>query len=114
MPLNRSQSMPPSSVATDAIRIVFERRRLCRFLYVVAGTWMIVGGLLYIAYVLFDVSSLKIPAFIIQLIGYALLSVAFAVTSAKYRCPNCDTRLVGLRRHETNCRNCQIQIRATE
>lgn len=111
------QSADPNSVyapivPADAIQRVAERWRLCRYLFIVAGLWTLVGGSLWLAYVFLDVPRLQMPGFVIQMIGYALFSVATAVRFALYRCPFCSASLSKLALNETICRKCHSQVKA--
>ena len=113
MEMTNSVSEAAAIAQSDEIRYVTERSRLCRYLFLVAAIWAIIGASLYLAYIFFKISELHMPSFVIQMIGYALLSIALAVQRAIYRCPSCDASLSNLRSRETDCRGCGTQVKAS-
>jgi hypothetical protein len=76
----------------EIIRIVAWRFRICRYISVVGAVWLIVAAAIYFFWLGFDYqnSNLHLVSFVLQMIGYAIILVAFAVQLATYRCPVCD------------------------
>jgi hypothetical protein len=102
------------SLAPDEIiRLAKERHRICRYLFVVASLWVIVGGLLYFLWLGFDDrnSPLRFVSFVLQMIGFGVMSVAFAVQRAIYRCPVCDACLGNRRNDNSRCSECNANIK---
>jgi hypothetical protein len=98
----------------EIIRIVIWRSRICRYIFVVSAVWMIVAAALYFVWLGFDYQNthLHSASFVLQMVAYAIFSVAFAVQLAIYRCPVCDKFLNRLSADNLHCTRCNAQVKA--
>jgi|HubBroStandDraft_3_1064219.scaffolds.fasta_scaffold00777_9 hypothetical protein len=104
---------PPTPISpADVIRTVRWRYRICSYLFNTGGFWML-GGTLLRMLSGGRSESLASAGFTIFLIGFGILTAAFAVTLAIYRCPVCDHYLSRFRREKDKCDHCGAVIRLT-
>jgi hypothetical protein len=111
---NVSTEVTRRELAPDQIiRIVKERYRVFRYLMVVAGIWVLCGGLMYFVWLglAYSNSSLRMVAFVLQMAGLLTMTIALAVQRAIYRCPVCDTFLGRKLKGKYFCPNCDTQVK---
>jgi hypothetical protein len=110
---NESEDIARRELApNEIIRIVKERYRICRYLSAVAAAWVTCGCLMYFVWLglAYSNSILRMVAFVLQTVGFAALTFAYALKLATYRCPVCDVSL-GRLKDEYLCPNCNAQVK---
>jgi quinol-cytochrome oxidoreductase complex cytochrome b subunit len=95
---------PVNSTESEVIKTVRWRFRLCRYMFNLGALWILAGGLLHLLAARFG-GDFTFPE-IIQWVGFAIFSAAFALTLAIYRCPVCDRYLSRFRPRKELCPNC--------
>jgi hypothetical protein len=99
----------------EILRSVQTRYRICNYLFKASAAWMLAGMALLILSVLFSVSIRQIRTFFwfAEAIAFSILTIAFVLTLAIYRCPVCDTFLGRFRPSEEFCPGCDAQVKST-
>jgi hypothetical protein len=99
----------------EIIRLVKERYRVCRYMFVVAAIWVCGGALLYFLWLGFGYQNthIRLVSFVLQMVGYGTFSIAFAMQLALYRCPICDSFLARRLKDKIRCPRCNAQVRAS-
>jgi hypothetical protein len=97
----------------EIIRMVAWRFRISRYIFVLAAVWMVVAAAIYFFWLGFDYqnTNLQLASFVLQMIGYAITLVAFAVQLATYRCPVCDKFLSRVRKDKPYCPGCNAKVK---
>jgi hypothetical protein len=97
----------------EIIRIVAWRFRISRYIFVVSAVWMVVAAAIYFFWLGFDYqnTNLRLASFVMQMIGSAIIFVAFAIQLATYRCPVCDKFLSRVRKNKPNCPGCNAKVK---
>jgi hypothetical protein len=97
----------------EIIRIVAWRFRISRYIFVVSAVWIVVAAAIYFFWLGFDYqnTNLHLVSFVMQMIGCAIIFVAFAVQLATYRCPVCDKFLGRVHKNKPNCPGCNAEVK---
>jgi hypothetical protein len=111
MPDESKQIMRIDLQPEEIIRSVKLRYRICRYLFSAGLFWFCVGGILHVFSSLFKDRWVEDNYFMIEMIGFAIISVAFAFKLAIYRCPVCDTKLSYYRSEQIDCPNCDAKVK---
>jgi len=97
----------------EIIRIVAWRVRICRYIFAVSALWIVAAAAIYFFWLGFDYqnTNLHLVSFVMQMIGYAIFFVAYAVQLATYRCPVCDRYLSRVRKSKPYCPCCNAKVK---
>ena len=112
MPVEENQFARRDLEPSEIISIVKGRIRICLYLMRAAAIWVLCGGLMYFVWLgsAYSNSKLEMVAFVLQTVGVAGLTFAYALQLATYRCPVCDAYLGRLKEGHL-CRKCHAQVK---
>ena len=99
----------------DILRAVRWRFRICNYLFKLAAVWIFVGALGYglASRLPADDDAWRVFREVVYVVGFAIISVAVALTLAIYRCPVCDRYLSRFRPRKGYCPSCGAKVRAS-
>ena len=106
-----SEHPPDSMTEREALQAVRWRYRICNYLFRLGFTWL---GLATVGYLL--AGTLHLDETVLselsegEIVGLGIVSAAFALTLAIYRCPICDRYLSRFRPRKEFCPSCGAKI----
>jgi hypothetical protein len=111
MPDESKQSARLNMQPEGIIRSVKLHYRICRYLSITGLSWLCTGAIFHVFSSLIKDEWVKDTSFMIEMIGLAIVSVAFAFKLAIYRCPVCDTKLSYFHSEQIDCPNCDAKLK---
>ena len=114
MPEQAQSTKSDDEISKQTLRSFRNRYRVCRYLFTTSGVWLLAGVLSFFASFVAtdrDVMRLFVRGFeASEAIGFAVFTIALAVTFAFYRCPLCDAFLNPLRADKIRCPSCYLKL----
>jgi hypothetical protein len=96
----------------EIIRSVRLRSRICRYLFSTGDCWALVSVVVGLSHVAFHSNFVNDSiVFTVLAIALAVLSIAYSVKSALYRCPVCDEHLGRLDSVKPHCPSCGAKVK---
>ena len=113
MPIESKQIARIDLEPEEIIRIVAWRFRISRYIFAVAAVWLVVAAAICFFWLGFDYqnTNLRLASFVMQMIGSAIVLVAFSVQLATYRCPVCDKFLSRVHKNKPHCPGCGAKVK---
>jgi hypothetical protein len=111
--------VPPSVISEEIeskdsqkiIQTVKMRFRICNYQFRLGAGWILLGSTGIVLGLLLRDESFQTTSLLFEMIGFAVFTVAFALTLALYRCPVCDAYLSRFRPKKECCGKCGVRIR---